>query len=128
MKMFLTGLGFGSKVRRHPAYVNPDRLSVEGGGSAAGAVRALQVRWCAGLQSPDSCSSSSGSRDVVRHRIVQDIVPTRTQRQPENGASTPDTGMEECRPCRVFGGSNTTVEVDVCPPGCVDSADAARPP
>ena len=67
MKMFLTRLGFGSK-----AVVNGDVTQIDlpnGQTLRAGA-------WCRTSSRASRASSSShlGARDVVRHKIVQDIV------------------------------------------------------
>ena len=66
MKMFLTRIGFGSKV-----VVTGDVTQVDVPGGRSGLARA---RAGARRASTGSRSCTSPARDVVRHRIVQDIV------------------------------------------------------
>ncbi len=65
MKMFLTRIGFGSKC-----VITGDRTQVDLGGGRSGLSRLEPI-----LGGVDGVSFVHlGSRDVVRHRIVQDIV------------------------------------------------------
>ena len=65
MKMFLTRIGFGSKC-----VITGDRTQVDLGGGRSGLARLEPI-----LGDVDGVSFVHlGSRDVVRHRIVQDIV------------------------------------------------------
>jgi phosphate starvation-inducible protein PhoH and related proteins len=66
MKMFLTRIGFGSK-----AVVNGDATQVDlAGGQTSGLLVIEEI--LSGIQGISFCRL--GGRDVVRHRIVQDIV------------------------------------------------------
>jgi phosphate starvation-inducible protein PhoH and related proteins len=66
MKMFLTRIGFGSK-----AVVNGDATQVDlAGGQSSGLLVIEEI--LSGIQGISFCRL--GGRDVVRHKIVQDIV------------------------------------------------------
>jgi phosphate starvation-inducible protein PhoH and related proteins len=65
MKMFLTRIGFGSK-----AVVNGDATQVDLSGQPSGLLMIEEI--LSGIQDISFCRL--GGRDVVRHRIVQDIV------------------------------------------------------
>jgi phosphate starvation-inducible PhoH-like protein len=65
MKMFLTRIGFGSK-----AVVNGDATQVDLAGQQSGLLMIEQI--LSGIQDISFCRL--GGRDVVRHKIVQDIV------------------------------------------------------
>jgi phosphate starvation-inducible protein PhoH and related proteins len=78
MKMFLTRIGFGSK-----AVVTGDTTQVDVPGGRSGLSGLERV-----LSKIDGISFVHlGSRDVVRHRIVQDIVDAY-----ERAGSTPEVG------------------------------------
>jgi phosphate starvation-inducible protein PhoH and related proteins len=65
MKMFLTRIGFGSK-----AVVNGDATQVDLAGQPSGLLVIEEI--LSGIQGISFCRL--GGRDVVRHKIVQDIV------------------------------------------------------
>ena len=65
MKMFLTRIGFGSK-----AIVNGDATQVDLSGQPSGLLMIEEI--LSGIQDISFCRL--GGRDVVRHKIVQDIV------------------------------------------------------
>jgi phosphate starvation-inducible PhoH-like protein len=65
MKMFLTRIGFGSK-----AVVNGDATQVDLAGQPSGLLMIEEI--LSGIQDITFCRL--GGRDVVRHKIVQDIV------------------------------------------------------
>jgi phosphate starvation-inducible PhoH-like protein len=65
MKMFLTRIGFGSK-----AVVNGDATQVDLAGQPSGLLVIEEI--LSGIEGISFCRL--GGRDVVRHRIVQDIV------------------------------------------------------
>jgi phosphate starvation-inducible PhoH-like protein len=65
MKMFLTRIGFGSK-----AVVNGDATQVDLSGQPSGLLMIEEI--LSGIQDISFCRL--GGRDVVRHKIVQDIV------------------------------------------------------
>ena len=77
MKMFLTRIGFGTRV-----VVTGDASQVDVPGGRSGLDGLAQV-----LEGIDGLSFVRlGARDVVRHRIVQDIVEA-YERQENNGGS-----------------------------------------
>ena len=79
MKMFLTRIGFGSK-----AVVTGDRTQVDVGGGRSGLDGLEDLLSHIG----DISFVHLGSRDVVRHRIVQDIVEAYDRRAATEGRST----------------------------------------
>ena len=82
MKMFLTRLGFGSKI-----VVTGDvtQIDLPEGRRPLGAAR--RCATCS-TASTASCSSSSARGDVVRHRIVQDIVDAYERHERRDDAAT----------------------------------------
>lgn len=65
MKMFLTRIGFGSK-----AVVTGDVTQIDLNGRPSGLVKIEQIL----TDVPDIAFVHLGAKDVVRHRIVADIV------------------------------------------------------
>jgi phosphate starvation-inducible PhoH-like protein len=80
MKMFLTRIGFGSK-----AVITGDITQIDVAGGRSGLVGLESV--LSGI--PDLAFVHLGQRDVVRHRIVADIVSAYERRTPADGSNEP---------------------------------------
>jgi len=80
MKMFLTRIGFGSK-----AVITGDITQIDVAGGRSGLVGLDSV--LSGV--PDLAFVQLGHRDVVRHRIVADIVSAYERRTPADGSREP---------------------------------------
>ena len=97
MKMFLTRIGFGSKVGRHRRR-HPGRRAAAAAAGLVGLERIL-----AGIDGLAFVHLTA--RDVVRHRIVQDIVdayeqadgPARSSRRARRESATGDRSRERSR-------------------------------
>jgi phosphate starvation-inducible PhoH-like protein len=88
MKMFLTRLGFGSKM-----VVTGDvtQIDLPRGQSGLRVVRDI----LSGVR--DLCFVELGSRDVVRHRLVQDIVSAYHAYEEEKAEDRDGSAVEEAR-------------------------------
>jgi phosphate starvation-inducible PhoH-like protein len=92
MKMFLTRLGFGSKI-----VVTGDVTQVDLPGGAQSGLRIVR-EILDGIE--DVHFSNLTSADVVRHRLVGDIVDAYERWDTANNQSRPATAQQPARPAR----------------------------
>jgi len=92
MKMFLTRLGFGSKI-----VVTGDVTQVDLPGGAQSGLRIVR-EILDGIE--DVHFSNLTSADVVRHRLVGDIVDAYERWDSANDQSRPAAAQQPARPAR----------------------------